>query len=132
MPPYPYGECGACILSPMKNLIQEVRAFAEERDWDQFHTPNNLSMALAVEAAEIMEHFQWLTPDESSDLPAEKRKAVGDEIGDVLMYLIRLADKLGLDPVDVAKQKLEANRKKYPADQVRGSARKYTEYERGV
>ena len=116
----------------MKKLIQEVRAFVEERDWDQFHTPKNLSMALAVEAAEIMEHFQWLTPGESRDLPDEKRKAVGDEIGDVLIYLIQLADKLALDPVHLAKLKLEANRKKYPADQVRGSARKYTEYERGV
>jgi dCTP diphosphatase len=110
--------------------MQEIRAFAKERDWDQFHTPKNLSMALAVEAAEIMEHFQWLTPRESSDLPDEKRQAVGEEIGDVLIYLMRLADRLALDPVEMAKQKLEASRLKYPADQVRGSARKYTEYER--
>lgn len=114
----------------MNDLKQSVREFAEERDWQQFHTPKNLAMALAVEAAEIMEHFQWLTAEESLDLDEEKRRQVGEEIGDVLLYLIRLADRLDLDPLEVARQKLAANRRKYPADKVRGKALKYTEYPR--
>ncbi|MDF1702203.1 MAG: nucleotide pyrophosphohydrolase [Planctomycetota bacterium] len=112
----------------MEDLKRSVREFAEERDWKQFHTPKNLSMALAVEAAEIMEHFQWLTAEESLALDAEKRRRVGEEIGDVLLYLVGLADRLGLDPIELARRKLEDNRRKYPAEKVRGKALKYTEY----
>ena len=113
----------------MNPLRDEVRAFAEERDWVQFHTPKNLAMALSVEVAEIVEHFQWLTSEESRDLPDKTLAQVGEEIGDVLIYLTRLADVLGLDPEVEARMKLKKNREKYPADRVRGSAAKYTEYE---
>ena len=110
-----------------KTLAAELRTFAAERDWDQFHSPKNLAMALAVEAAELMEHFQWLTEDQSSSLPPEKLQQVREEIGDVMIYLIRLADRLGTNPVEAAFEKLEVNRVKYPTDKVRGSSKKYTE-----
>ena len=112
----------------LSSLRDKLREFARERDWDQFHTPKNLAMALAVEAAELMEHFQWLGSDESSKLDADARAKVAEEIGDVLIYLVRLADRLGIDPLRAAEEKLEQNRRKYPADVVRGKAKKYTEY----
>ncbi|MCX5870520.1 MAG: nucleotide pyrophosphohydrolase [Deltaproteobacteria bacterium] len=109
------------------DLTAKLRTFASERDWDQFHSPKNLVMALSVEVSEIMEHFQWLTEEQSSALPPEKLQQVREEIGDVLIYLTRLADKLGVDMLEAAAKKLEVNRVKYPADKVRGSAKKYTE-----
>jgi dCTP diphosphatase len=112
----------------MQELVTALREFAAERDWDQFHSPKNLSMALAVEAAELMEHFQWLTEEESAALPAESLAQVGEEVGDVMLYLLRLCDKLGIDPVAAAREKLEVNRRRYPADQARGRADKYTAY----
>ncbi|OGQ93980.1 MAG: nucleotide pyrophosphohydrolase [Deltaproteobacteria bacterium RIFOXYD12_FULL_57_12] len=111
----------------LKALAAELRNFADDREWDQFHSPKNLAMALAVEASEIMEHFQWLTEEQSSALPPEKLRQVREEIGDVLIYLTRLADKLGIDPLEAAAKKLEVNRAKYPADKARGIAKKYTE-----
>lgn len=111
----------------LTELAVRLREFAAERDWDQFHSPKNLAMALSVEASELMEHFQWLTEAQSSALPPEKLQQVREEIGDVLIYLTRLADKLGIDPAEAAFEKLEVNRDKYPADKVRGSAKKYTE-----
>lgn len=112
---------------PLEELAILLREFAAERDWDQFHSPKNLAMALSVEASELMEHFQWLTEEQSSALQTEKLQQVREEIGDVLIYLIRLADKLGIDPSEAAFEKLELNRAKYPEDKVRGSAKKYTE-----
>ena len=112
----------------MDTLIQELRTFAAERDWQQYHSPKNLSMALAVEAAELMEHFQWLTEAQSEALPEAKLAAVREEIGDVLIYLVRLCDRLGVDPLQAAMDKVRANRRKYPADRVRGKADKYSEY----
>lgn len=109
------------------NLAAKLRAFASERDWDQFHSPKNLAMALSVEVSELIEHFQWLTEEQSSALSPKKLLQVREEIGDVLIYLTRLADKLGVDPLMAAYEKLEVNQAKYPADKVRGSAKKYTE-----
>ena len=111
----------------LAELAISLREFAAERDWGQFHSPKNLAMALSVEASELLEHFQWLTEEQSSALPPEKLQQVREEIGDVLIYLTRLADKLGIDPLQAAVEKFEANRTKYPADKVRGSAKKYTE-----
>jgi len=113
----------------MKDLIKELRFFAQERDWDQFHSPKNLAMALSVEVAEIVEIFQWLTQDESRNLDFKKREQMKEEIGDVMIFLINLADKLGIDPIEAAKEKLLINRKKYPAELVKGKSSKYTEYE---
>ncbi len=116
------------VTSDLLLLRDKLRVFADERDWDQFHTPKNLCMAMMVEAAELMEHFQWLTPDQSCDLAAKNRDDVKDELADVLLYLIRLSDKLGVDLLEAALLKIEKNAKKYPADTVRGSAKKYNEY----
>jgi NTP pyrophosphatase (non-canonical NTP hydrolase) len=109
-------------------LRDKLRAFAEARDWDQFHSPKNLSMALMVEVAELMEHFQWLTEAQSGNLVAEKKAIVAEELADILLYLVRLSDKLGVDLLEAALDKLVKNAAKYPAEQVRGSAKKYSEY----
>ena len=108
-------------------LRDALRAFAAERDWDQFHSPKNLATALAVEAAELLEPFQWLTDEQSRDLPAETRAAVEQELADVLLYLVRLADRLGVDLEQAAADKIARNGEKYPADKSRGSSRKYTQ-----
>ena len=112
----------------MENLKQELRAFVEERDWQQFHSPKNLAMALAIEAAELMEPFQWLTEEQSRSLPDAKLAAVKDELADVFIYLVRLSDQLGVDLLAATREKLEKNRTKYPPEQVRGKALKYNEY----
>ena len=114
--------------SDLLMLRDKLRAFAGERDWDQFHSPKNLSMALMVEAAELMEHFQWLTEAQSAGLSAENKQASGEELADILLYLVRLSDRLGIDLREAALRKLEKNALKYPADQVRGSAKKYSDY----
>jgi dCTP diphosphatase len=111
------------------NLKARLRAFADERDWDQFHSPKNLAMALSVEAAELLEHFQWLTEQQSRELPPDVARQVAEEIADVQIYLVRLADKLGVDIDAAVADKLASNHDKYPADRVRGSAAKYTRYE---
>jgi NTP pyrophosphatase (non-canonical NTP hydrolase) len=115
-------------LESIQQLRDALRAFAAERDWDQFHSPKNLSMALTVEAGELQEHFQWLSEQASSALSGEELAAVGAEMADVLIYLVRLADKLGVDLLQAAAAKLEANGRRYPADKVRGSARKYRDF----
>jgi len=99
-----------------------------KRDWDRFHTPKNLAAALSVEGAELLEHFQWLTAEESASLSEATLSKVRLEMADVLLYLIRLADKLNVDLMSAAAEKIQINAAKYPADQVRGDARKYTEY----
>jgi len=115
-------------IRDLDDLRARLRAFAQARDWDQFHSPKNLAMALVVEAAELVEHFQWLTENESTALPPEKRAAVGEELADVLVYVVRIADRLDIDLLEAVSAKLAHNEAKYPADRVKGSARKYTEY----
>ena len=105
-----------------------VRQFVEERDWDQFHTPKNLASALSVEAAELLEHFQWLQHGRADELGPDKLVEVRHEMADVLVYLVRLADKLDVDLLAAVQDKMVLNRTKYPADLVRGDARKYDEY----
>lgn len=112
----------------LNNLRAVVRQFAEERDWDQFHTPKNLSAALTVEAAELLEHFQWLERGDAAELGEGKLEQVRHEMADVLVYLVRLADKLDVDLHAAVLEKMVLNRAKYPADKVRGDARKYSEY----
>ena len=112
----------------MEGLRSAIGAFIRERDWEQFHSPKNLAMALSVEAAEIVEHFQWLTEEQSRNLSPEKLAEVREEIGDVMIYLTELAEKLGIDPVEAAKSKVAINGQKYPAELVKGKASKYTEY----
>src|ERR671911_158476 len=93
----------------LEDLRSAISAFIQERDWEQFHSPKNLAMALSVEVAEIVEHFQWLTEEESKNLPPGKLAEVREEIGDVMIYLTELADKLGIDPVEAAKAKVAIN-----------------------
>ena len=106
-----------------------LRDFANQRDWDQFHSPKNLAMALNVEAAELLEHFQWLTEQQSSSLDSETLNEVADEIADIQIYLIRIADKLGVDIASSTQKKIVKNAEKYPADKVRGQSKKYTKYQ---
>jgi len=113
------------MTDPLCELREALRAFAAERDWDQFHSPRNLATALAVEAAELLEPFQWLTEEQSRSLPPETRAAVEEELADVLLYLVRLADKLDVDLVAAARAKILRNAEKYPVARSRGSSRKY-------
>jgi len=112
----------------LARLRELVRVFVDERDWDQFHTPKNLSSALSVEAAELLEHFQWLQTGQAEELGPDKLVQVRHEMADVLVYLVRLADKLDVDLMAAVQEKMVLNRAKYPADKVRGDARKYHEY----
>jgi dCTP diphosphatase len=113
----------------LRALQQRVAAFAVAREWEPFHSPKNLAMALSVEAAELVEEFQWLTEEQSRALDADRRERVRLELADVFIYLLRIADKLGVDLVTAANDKIVLNEKKYPAERVRGDARKYTEYD---
>lgn len=113
----------------LAEISRTLADFAEERDWEQFHTPKNLSMALAVEVAEIMEIFQWKTPEASMNLPDGQLQHLRDELADSLIYLVRLADIAGVDLLAAAHAKIEKNHAKYPPRLVRGSAAKYTEYD---
>lgn len=113
----------------LDDLAARLRAFARERDWEQFHAPKNLAMALAVEAAELMEHFQWLTEQQSGDLTPAAKQEVAAELADVFIYTVRLADRLGIDLGPAVEAKILVNAAKYPAEKSRGSARKYTDYE---
>lgn len=108
-------------------LRDALRLFAAERDWDQFHFPKNLAIALSVEAAELLEHFQWIPDLESAALPAETHAKIRHELADVLLYLILLADKLDIDLAAAAVDKMTINAKKYPVHKARGTSKKYTD-----
>ena len=113
----------------LRALQRRVAEFAAARDWEPFHSPKNLAMALSVEAAELVEEFQWLTEEQSRALDAERRERVRLELADVFIYLLRLADRLDVDLMRAAEDKIVQNERKYPADRVRGDSRKYTEYD---
>jgi NTP pyrophosphatase (non-canonical NTP hydrolase) len=114
-------------IDTLDTLRDRIRAFAEVRAWDRYHTPKNLAMALTVEAAELQEPFQWLTPEQSLNLNPDQREAVRQEIADVLIYLTRLADLLDIDLLDAAARKLAINARKYPVEKAHGNALKYSE-----
>ena len=109
----------------LESLKLRLREFAKERDWDQFHSPKNFSMAIIVECAELVEHFQWLTDDQSKNLPEDTLEEVSLEMADIFLYLIRLADKLDVDLIDAANCKIKLNAEKYPIDKAKGLATKY-------
>jgi len=113
------------MTTELEDLKLRLREFAKERDWDQFHSPKNFSMALIVECAELVEHFQWLTDEQSKSLPAETLEEVRLEMADIFLYLIRLADKLDVDLMDAANRKIELNALKYPVEKAKGLATKY-------
>ncbi|MDP1765767.1 MAG: nucleotide pyrophosphohydrolase, partial [Methylotenera sp.] len=116
------------MADSLEMLRQRISAFVEERDWAQFHTPKNLAMAMIVEAAELVEQFQWSTPQESQQLTPEKREAVSHELADTFVYLLRIAEVLHIDLIEATNQKIELNVKKYPVEKARGSNAKYTAY----
>ena len=111
----------------METLKEEIKAFIQARDWEQYHAPKNLALALSVEAAEILEIFQWKGNDQP--LTVGEIESLRQEIGDVLVYLLELADKYGIDIIQAARDKMVLNEKKYPAEKVKGKAWKYTEYQ---
>ena len=114
-------------MSELDRLRDALRAFAAERDWERFHAPKNLAMALSVEAAELLEVFQWMPDADSRNLEPAAREAASQEIADVLLYLIQLCDALGVDPIAAAERKMIANAGKYPVAKARGTSRKSTD-----
>ena len=116
------------MADSLNDLRARIDAFVQERDWAQFHTPKNLAMAMIVEAAELVEQFQWDTPQESQQLTPEKREAVSHELADTFVYLLRIADVLKIDLIEATNAKIELNAKKYPVEKARGSNARYTEY----
>jgi len=114
-------------MTTITELQQKLRTFAKARDWEQFHSPKNLVMALSVEASELLEHFQWLTEAEAQNLSTEQKALVAEEMADVLLYLLRLADGLNVDLLDAAEKKMAKNEKRFPVEKVKGSAKKIRE-----
>ena len=117
------------MADSLEDLRARINAFVTERDWAQFHTPKNLAMAMIVEAAELVEQFQWDTPQESQQLSSEKREAVAHELADTFVYLLRIAEVLEIDLIDATNKKIVLNAQKYPADKAKGNNAKYTAYE---
>lgn len=115
-------------VDSLENLRHRINQFVAERDWEQFHTPKNLSMAMIVEAAELVEHFQWDTPLESQCLSTEKREAVSHELADTFVYLLRIAEVLKIDLIAAANEKIALNALKYPIEKAKGKHTKYTHY----
>ncbi len=113
----------------LEELKKKLQQFVDERDWAQFHSPKNLAMAMIVEAAELVEHFQWDTLEQSHVLTPEKREQVSHELADTFVYLLRISQVLGIDLVEAANVKINLNAKKYPADKCKGSNAKYTQYQ---
>ena len=106
-------------------LKSRLRKFAQDRDWQQFHNPKNLAMALIVEAAELTEHFQWLTPEQAKSLPEERKKEIALEMADILIYLSRLSDQLDIDLLAVTNEKIAINEQRFPPEEVMGNQDKY-------
>ncbi len=112
----------------MDEIRAKIRAFRDERDWKQFHNPKDMAIAISIEASELLENFLWKPPDELDERVIEKRESIEDEIADIAIYLVELADNLDIDLLDVIEKKIEKNESKYPASLVKGSSKKYTEY----
>ena len=115
-------------MSEIKNIIDKIKKFRDERDWMQFHDPKNMAVSIIIEASELLEHFQWKTKEEVEKYLDENQEEVRDEIADIALYLFELADNLGVDLLDAMEKKLEKNEKKYPVEKAKGSHKKYTEF----
>ena len=112
-------------MSEIEHLLSRIREFSDERDWGQFHSPKNISMALSVEASELLEHFQWMSQEQSRNVSADKKAEVADEAADVFLYLLRLCDEMGIDLIHAAEQKIDKNAIKYPVEKSKGQSTKY-------
>jgi len=112
----------------IQTLQASLRTFAADRDWEQFHSPKNLAAALSVEAAELLEHFQWLTDEQSRSISDTDREAIAEEVADVFLYLLQLSDKLDIDPIESARKKIQTNASKYPVERAKGTSKKYSEF----
>jgi len=117
-------------MSEIAELTERLRAFRQMRDWDQFHHPKDIAVSIVLEACELLEHFQWKTNEQAEEYIRLNREEIGDEAADVLIYLIQFCDRAGIDLAAAVQRKIEKNEKNYPADRVKGSAKKYTEYEK--
>lgn len=117
-------------MKRLEELIEDVKRFNSERDWDRFHSPKNLSISLVIEAAELAEIFQWLTEEESRSPDGKMLARVEEEVGDVLIYLLNICSKLQIDPLRAAGRKLRINESRYPVEAARGRSDKYTELDR--
>ena len=117
-------------MNSLDELKTALREFANERDWEQFHTPKNLSMSIAIEAAELMEHFQWLTVEQSEQLDPDALREIGEELADIVLYSLSMANHLQIDLAETVLAKMAKNERKYPKEQVRGKAHKYTYYQK--
>ena len=115
-------------MSELSDITEKIIAFRDQRDWAQFHNPKDMAIAISLEAGELLEHFLWKTPDEVERRVESHREEISDEIADIAVYLVELADNLGIDLLRAMEAKIEKNAQKYPADRVRGSAKKYSEY----
>ncbi|RXJ98269.1 nucleotide pyrophosphohydrolase [Arcobacter sp. CECT 8989] len=111
----------------LDSIQNEIKSFSKKRDWDKFHSPKNLSMALSVEASELVEIFQWLTEEQSYNLGDSKKLHAEEEVADIAIYLLRICTKLDIDLEDAILKKMKKNEEKYPVEKVKGSAKKYTE-----
>ncbi len=114
----------------LHELKERMAAFVRERDWEQFNSPKNLSMSIAIEAAELMEHFQWLTLEQGQELEPEVLQEVGEELADIVLYALSMANSLQIDLAETVLAKMAKNERKYPQEQVRGKAHKYTYYQK--
>src|SRR4051794_24249886 len=115
------------MTDPLTTIAERLKQFARARDWEQFHSPKNLASALSVEAGELLEHFMWLTEQQSRDIPADKREEIAAEMADVLLYLIQLAASLDIDLIDAAQRKIALNEVRYPVELAKGTSRKHDE-----
>lgn len=113
----------------IEELKQKLKEFAQMRDWEKFHCPKNLAMALSVEASELLEHFQWMTEKESEILSPQRQASVAFELADIFIYLLRITDQLNIDLVEVTKRKIEINNKRYPIEKAKGNSKKYNEFD---
>jgi dCTP diphosphatase len=117
-------------MDDLEKIRAAIRKFRDDRDWMQFHSPKNLACSIVIEAAELLEHFQWKTPRQSEVLARAQKAMVAEEVADIAIYLIELADNLDIDLIGAVEAKLMKNQTKYPVQEVRGSSKKYTEYMR--
>jgi len=130
MPSQRHAEDWTMTEDSLESLSHRLRDFARARDWEQFHSPKNLSMALIAECAELVEHFQWLSEKQSFHLPADKQEEVTLEMADILIYLVRMAERLDIDLLDAANRKILINEQRYPVERVYGDARRASEYKK--